>query len=195
MNKKFDPNRPVSWSCLSSWEWNKDSWYTSYVLGERDPATPAMLFGNEVGESFCTKDSMVPGIVTYPKMEYELKGKLGKIKLIGYADSYHPKKKMLREYKTSQNAQRWTKKSVDAHGQLTMYALLLHLQDKVHPEELTIHLDHIPTVENGDFTVSLVDPITINTFETKRTMKDILEFAVYIKYVHEQMCEYVPEDV
>jgi len=191
----FDPKRPVSWSCLSSWEWNKESWYKSYVLGERDPATPAMLFGNTVGETLGTKDSMVPGIIAYPEMEYKLEAKLGKIKLIGYADSYHPEKKMLREYKTSQNAKRWNQDSVDKHGQLTMYALLLFLMDKVKPEDLKIHLDHIPTQENGDFSVSLVDPITINTFETKRTMKDILEFATYIKDTHKQMCEYTPEGV
>lgn len=189
---KFDPKRPVSWSCLSSWEWNKNEWYEKYVLNVVQAPTPAMIFGNVVGESFCTDEPMVPDIVTYSHMEYELRPKLGDINLVGFVDSYCPKDKLLREYKTSKNANRWSQKSVDEHGQLTMYALLLYLQDKVKPEELTIHLDHIPTVEGGDFQIEIADPVTINTFETKRTLTDILKFGDYITKTHKEMLEYTP---
>ena len=188
----FNPKRHVSWSCLSSWEWNKDEWYDKYVLGNRTPPSAAMLFGNVVGESLTTDKPMVKDIITHSHMEYKLTANLGDITLLGYVDTYCPKTKSMREYKTSQSMKRWSQKSTNEHGQITMYALMLHLQDKVHPDDLTIHLDHIPTITKQDFTVALKEPITVNSYKTVRTMGDILRFAAYIQKTHKEMCKFIP---
>lgn len=188
--------RPISPSQLGSWEYDKDGqWFPSYILNQRSPASAAMLFGSKVGKSI-EKDEvpMVPQIVRYPKMEYELRANLGKLRLIGYADSYYPEKKLLREYKTSQNDKRWTQATVDTHGQLIMYALLLFLQDKVKPEDLTIHLDYIPVYEGNDLHIHLPEIPLVYPFKRKQiTAADILRYSAYIQETRAKMEIYAKE--
>lgn len=183
-------DRPFSWSQISSWQYDKSQWAFKYILGNVDEANNAMRFGSLVGESFTTDDPMVPHIIRYPEMEYELTPKMNDIKLIGYLDSWHPDEKKLREYKTSQNSSRWNQKSVDEHGQLTMYALLLLLQDKIMPEDIEMHLDYIPVKENGAFELELVDPNKIFSFETRRTTEQALTFGSDIVQIRKAMEDY-----
>lgn len=186
--------RGFSWSQLISFEDYIDQWFTKYVLEESIKLTrlekDRMSFGNLVGASFATENPMVPGIVIYPEMEYELRVPYNDITLVGYIDSYDPDKKLLREYKTSSNPNKWNQKSVDEHGQLTMYAFMLKLKENVSPEDLTIHLDYIPVEETFDG-MALTKPVTFHTFETKRTMNDIVQFGVRINKALKQMEEYV----
>ena len=182
--------KPLSWSAISSFKYDPEQWYKKYVLGEKQKTSPQMLFGNTVGESFATKKPMVKDIVRYKRMEYELKVKFDDIELIGYIDSYDPKKKLLREYKTSSSTKKWNQTSVNAHGQLTMYALMLFIQDKVKPEDLTIYLDYIPVEETFEGGMIISNPQKIYTFPTKRTTRDILAFGAYIRQVVQEMEEY-----
>lgn len=172
--------RPYSWSQHSSFDYDKDQWFNSYILGARGDATPAMEFGKLVGDSFGT-DTPMAAVTRYSHMEYAVKTRLGKIPLIGFIDSYDPVNKYLREYKTSSNAARWTQKSVDGHGQLTFYCLLLYLAEKVRPEDVTIHLEYIPVRETMDFSMEVAREIVPSVFSTKRTTRDVLQFAVEIK--------------
>lgn len=179
--------RPVSYSQLASWEWNRREWYKKYIEGIDPPTTEAMLYGNTVGDTLGTPKSLVPALKDIAGIkEYELKATVGDMTLVGYADHYCPKTIVLTENKTSANPTRWTQKSVDEHVQLTMYAMLLYLQNKVKPEDLTIQLNAIPV--GGE-------PLCITgehrTFTTKRTLADILRYAHYVEKTRLAQIEYV----
>jgi hypothetical protein len=150
-----------------------------------------MDFGNKVGDTLGLPHSMVPQLREVPGVkEYKMEAVLGKIQLVGYADHYCPEKKILNENKTSQNKKRWNKKTVDEHTQLDMYALLLFLSEKTKPEDITMHLNYIPVIENQDFSLSLTDPVECYTFTTVRTSLDIVKYANYIQNTHKEMLEY-----
>lgn len=182
--------KPLSWSAISSFKYDHEQWYKKYVLGEKQKVSPQMTFGNTVGESLATDNPMVKKIVRYKHMEYKLLVPFNDIELVGFIDSYDNEKKLLREYKTSSSTKKWNQASVDDHGQLTMYALMLFIQDKVVPETLTIHLDYIPVEETFEGEMIISRPHTINTYKTQRTTKDILEFGASIKQVVKEMEEY-----
>lgn len=184
--------RAYSWSQHSSFDYDKDQWFNSYILGSRGEASPAMEFGKLVGESFGT-DTPMASVTRYSHMEYAIKTRLGNIPLIGFLDSYDPINKRLREYKTSSNASRWTQDTVDDHGQLTFYCLLLYLAEKVRPEDVTIHLEYIPVRETMDFSMEVSRDTVPSVFETKRTTRDVLQFAVEIKKRRNAMEEYALE--
>lgn len=179
--------RPMSWSQISSWGYDKKQWFDKYILDKSEPANAAMLFGNVVGQSFETDTPMVPDIPRQEHMEYELNINMNNIPLIGFIDSWGPKSLILEEYKTSQNANRWDQKSVNEHDQLTMYALMLLLQDNVTPDKIEMRLHYIPVRENGSFEMELVDPQLFHTYSTTRTMNRCLEFGTYIQELRKTM--------
>lgn len=190
--------RPYSWSQHSSFDWDHEQWFQSYVLGIRGQASAAMSFGNVLGESIDT-DSPLAAVPRQTHMEYEVKTKLGNIDLIGFFDSYSCgsgrccplNEKRLEEYKTSQNVNKWNKKSVDEHGQLTYYAMLLYLAQKVKPEDIHMRLHWIPTSEQADFTVAVSGKH--QTFPTMRTMKEVFALMVEIKKRRKEMQKYAEQ--
>ena len=171
-------HRPLSWSQISSFQYNPEQWYSRYILGEREASTPAMEFGKFVGEKLASDSLYLPPIPRGERFEYKLEAKLGEIPLIGYIDSYTPHSTLL-EYKTH-GKNGWNQKRVDEHGQITMYCLMLHLIHKIKPKDLKITLVAIKTKENSDFSFSLADTPPI-TFETRRSMQDIMQFGNTIK--------------
>lgn len=186
MKKTFDKNRPLSWSAISSFEYDREEWYAKYVLGKKQNATAAMTFGKEVAEAI--EAGNPPAKLTVLRdVEHELHTVFDGIPLIGFIDTYEPGKRV-GEYKTGKRP--WTQKRVDEHHQLTMYLLCLFLRDKIHPEKLEVFLEWMPTRENGDFSVSIIDPNKVHHFKTKRTMTDILRFGSHIKKVYKEMEEY-----
>lgn len=191
MEKNRFVKRALSYSQLSSWEFSRDEWYKNYILNIRGPANAAMLFGNYIGDRIGTPENLVTGLEPVGVKEYELKAKMGDISLIGFCDHYDPETKTLNENKTSSTKDRWTQKKVDEHGQLTMYCLMLYLQYQVKPEDVTIYLNFIPVIEQGDFTIALPDPVRFTTFETKRTTRDILMYGAYIQNTVKLMDEFI----
>lgn len=172
--------RPASHSYFSSWEYDKNEWWDNYILGKRKPANPAMLFGNVVGDTLGTPDSLVPDLILPGVKEYELSASLGDIFLVGYCDHYDPETKTLHENKTSDNPTRWDQKKVDAHPQLDMYALMLYLRDKVKPEDITMYLNFIPVERGADMIYRVPQPPVYHQFPTKRNTAQILKYAKYV---------------
>lgn len=198
--------RPYSWSQHSSFDYDKDQWFLSYVLGVKGDPSPAMLFGNVVGQSLATNKPMAD-VPRQPHMEYEIKVKLDDFSVLGYFDSYNCGRcdicsdmKQLEEYKTSGNTNKWNQKSVDTHGQLTYYCMLLYLRDKVKPEDVAIRLHYIPVEEDASFEMAVVGKP--QSFNTKRTMTDVLRLMVEIKkrrkemerYARKRLEEYDPKE-
>ena len=186
----FDLNkRPLSWSAISSFEYDPEQWYRRYVLKQEDPASKEMLFGKYYGEMFASDPNHVPHLKRGQIFEYELKAKLKNIPLIGFIDSYTPHTE-LEEYKTGVKA--WTQKRADEHGQIDMYLLMLYLMHGVKPEDVSCRVHWLPTKETGDFRIVFTDPHNpiVHTFETKRTLSQVLKFGVRITKTVEAMRAY-----
>lgn len=194
MKPTFDRNRPLSWSAISSFEYDPEQWYRKYALGQEDAATKEMLFGSEVGRKLASDPLYMPQVQRYPVFEYELKFNFGKIPMIGYIDGWDGEidhrtlKYALGEYKTGKKA--WTQKRADEHGQFDTYLLGLWVTEKIDPYKVKLALHWMPTQENSDFSISFIDPKACRTFYTSRSMRDVLNFGIRINKVYKQMDEY-----
>ena len=181
-------NKPISWSSISSFRYDKDKWYRSYVLGIKDPPSKEMEFGSYIGKKLETDSAFLPEVPRQSTMEYKLHCPFGDIEIIGYCDSYG--ELVLREYKTSSNKNRWTQQSVDEHGQITMYLLMLYITQNIKPEDVKVVLTYIPVEDTFDNGMQLNKSIPIGHFETKRTIKDIIMFGVEINKTVKEMENY-----
>jgi len=181
-------DRPLSWSAISSFQFSKDQWYKKYILKQEQPESKEMAFGKKVADSFQTKNPLAP-VILYPVVEQKLSVVFNYIPLTGYIDTYEPATHNFREFKTGKKA--WDQKRANEHGQLAFYALCLYIIHKIPPKKYTIHLDWLPTQENGDFSISFVEPLRIQSFQVKLTMADILNFGTTINKTVKAMEEYV----
>lgn len=186
--KEFIKKRPISWSSLSSWEYNPKEWYSKYILNERPTENMAMIFGKQFAKSIEDRKPMVP-VEIYKEIEYPLRVMFSGIPLVGFIDTFDLENKKFREFKTSRSL--WSEEKAKNHGQIFMYCLCLYIQHKIKPEELSIHLDCIQTKENGNFGIEFVTPINKVSYEIKVTMKDILLFGSYIIKTVNLMEKYV----
>lgn len=182
--------RPLSYSQLSCWEYNKDEWYERYILNKKTPANSAMRAGTLIGDSIGTDKSLVPLLTPPGVKEYELRASLGNIHIVGFCDHYCPDTRILHENKTSTSRLKWNQKSVDTHKQLDMYALMLFLTHDVLPDDLTIYLNYIPVIEGPDMRYYLPNPVEHYTFETKRTAEQLVAMTQYIEKTVWDMCAY-----
>lgn len=185
--------RPLSYSQLSSWEWNKEEWYQNYIKNKPRGKSAAMEVGNIIGDSIGTPQSLVPDLNPPGIKEYPLRASLGDIHLVGYCDHYCPDTLELNENKTAVNPKKWTQSSVNKHGQLTMYALMLFLKYDIVPEDLTIYLNYIRVIEGADMRYYLPNPVEFKRFPTKRTGEDILKYSEYIIETVDSMETYIKE--
>lgn len=192
MTERFK-SRPLSYSQLASFEYDKDQWYDSYVLGKRGPTNHNMRAGNVIGDSIGTPKSYVPDLQPPGVKEFKLDANLGDIWLVGYVDHFCPVTRELHENKTSTNARRWTQGQADKHGQLTMYALMLFLKHNIPPEEVTMYLNFIPLVQRADYRICLPEPPIYRQFKTSRTSEQIAEYADYIEETVRLMHSYALE--
>lgn len=213
----FDHKRPLSWSAISSFEWDPEQWYRKYVwhkdchrgsisngkeiisfcaisMKENDHSCPAietsieMTFGKVVGERLAADPDYLPHVKRYPIFEHGMECTFSKIPLIGYADGWAPLVFNLGEYKTGKK--KWDQKRADDHGQITMYCLMLFIIDKIPPESIVSDLHWLPTQDNNDFSISFIDENDVRTFHTRRTMRDILAFGSRIISTYSAMEEY-----
>lgn len=190
--REFFQTRPLSWSSISSFGYNPEEWYENYIEGKRKPQNKEMIFGSMVGKKLETDPTFLPQIERLSKMEHPFNFVFNGIKMTGFADSFCDiTNKKLNEYKSGKKP--WDQKRVDEHGQLTMYVMGNYITTKVLPEDVEIKLFYMPTQENGDFSISFVEPIedNIKTFTTKRTMKDVIEFGRFINTTVDEMQKYV----
>lgn len=186
MKPTFDRNRPLSWSAISSFEYDKEQWYRKYALGQEDPATKEMLFGSEIGKQLASNPDFMPQVKRYPVFEYELRFKFGDIPMIGFIDGWDSDRLDLGEYKTGKKA--WTQKRANEHGQFDMYLLGLWTMHRIQPGKVKLNLHWMPTQDNGDFSISLISPEAVPvSFVTSRTMNDILRFGMRINAVYREM--------
>lgn len=198
MNKKskpkFDKTRPLSWSAISSFEWDKEQWYRRYVLKEKDKPSKEMLFGKDIGEKLAFDPSFLPEVPRLDIFEHRLLTEFDGIQLVGYVDSLALDRGHLYEYKTGKKP--WDQKRADTHGQIDMYLLMIYLSERITPERIACTIYWLPTEENlesmddDDSTISFSQPFMPKSFKVNKTMKDILLFMNRIKATVKEMEAY-----
>lgn len=194
MKYTFNRERPLSWSAISSFEYDKEQWFRRYVLGEKDEPTKEMLFGKKLADSIENGTCDVPTLLEnlQKKKEHKFQVMFGPIALVGFADAFcEDTLRKLDEVKTGKKA--WDQKRADSHRQFDMYLLMNYITSRIDPSEVECTLHWIPTQDNNDFSISFVEPIEVKRFKTKRTMTDILKFGERIQRVVREMEEYVEE--
>lgn len=181
----YNEKRPLSWSAISSFQWNKRQWYDKYVLKILPEVTPELRFGSMVDTKIQDDPKYLPHVVRYPILQHAMKGTFNGIPLIGFADAYRPRDgklvPALRDYKTGRKP--WDQKRADETGQLTLYAFFLWMMNKIRPEDVELYIDWLPThIHEGE--VCFIEPdhkkLVPKTFKTKRTMRQVLQFGQLI---------------
>lgn len=186
MDKTFK-KRPLSWSQISSFKYDPRQWYENYILGNHS-SSPEMEFGSFIDKKIQNETDFLPDLPRYPLMQHKMKVVFNGIHLVGLPDGLDLEKFLLADYKTGKK--KWDKKRADETGQLTMYLLLIFITKKISPEKFRCFIHWLPTQDNGNFEISFSDNFKIQTFETKRTMKDLLMFGKYISETIEDMNQY-----
>jgi len=190
MTLPFSKKRPLSWSAISSFHYNREEWFNRYILNQKQQENASMYAGKAIGNKIESDPTYLPEVPRLPVFEKKMLGVLDKVPLIGYLDSYCPDTHAFNEYKTSKNKDRWTHKTAHDHGQLDMYTFLIWLNTKTKPEDIKINLVYIPVEETDDFSIVVSkEPIVI--LPVKKTMVDIIKFASHIKHTYKAMGEYV----
>lgn len=189
--KELLAKRAMSWSMMSSFDYDPEQWYRTYVLNEKQESKE-MTFGSWVDKKIQDDPTFLPSLTRYEKMQYKMKVMFSGIPLVGIPDGLNfTGVKKLADYKTGKK--KWDKKRADETGQLTFYLLLLYITHKIKPEEFELYIHWLPTKDNGDFTITFVDDIdkNIKTIATKRTMVDLLKFGERIKETVDKMDAYL----
>lgn len=184
----FNVDRPLSWSAISTFQYDKEQFYDKYRLGNKSPDTKESLFGKMIGEKLASDPTFLPQVPRRSIFEHVLRAEVAGLPIIGVLDSYEPVVGF-DEYKTGKKI--WDQKRVDEHGQITFYFLLLYLTEQLTPDELEVALHWLPTMDQGDFTIGLINEKDVRSFPTTRTMKQLLEFGTFIHQMHQKMMDYV----
>ena len=194
MKKQIDPriekflNRPLSWSSISSFEYNKEEWYEKYINGKRGKDTGPLVFGKNVGERLASEQTFLPEVPRLKEYEHELLVKIGRIQCIGFLDNFDLESKSFAEFKTGK---KWTQDKANKHRQIDMYAAMIYLKYNIKPEDLKISLIWLPTEEQQDFRTDFVKDMKPVIFPIKKTTRDILAFMAEIQVIHRQMQEFI----
>lgn len=197
---EFFKVRPLSWSAVSSFEYNPDEWYKRYIQNIKQEENLAMKFGKTFAESIEKGKPLAPVTIIHDKpimgknVEHKFEVVFNKVPLIGFADTFcHKTFKKLGEFKTARTL--WTQQKVDQHGQITMYCLMNLITNKIKPEDMDIFLECIQTKESGDFTVEFMKPLKVHHFKTKRTMSEVLAFGTRINNIVKDMQLYAESKI
>lgn len=181
--------RPLSWSSISSFEWDKEKWYASYILGIKD-SSKELDFGKYVDLKIQQDKTFLPDLPRYEHMQYKMNVMFDGLPLVGIPDGINlTDSKELADYKTGKKA--WDQKRADETGQLTFYLLLLYITHKYRPEDFDCYIHWLPTIEEGDFSIQFVKDLRIKTFKTKRTMRDLLTFTAYVRNTYTEMIDFI----
>ena len=185
--KKF-LSRPLSWSSINSFQYDKNEWYEKYINGKKGRTTGPLVFGKNVGERLASEPQFLPGVPRLKEYEHELNVSIGKIPCIGFLDNFDLETKTFSEFKTGK---KWTQDKANKHGQLDMYAAMIYLKYGIRPEDLSISLIWLPTEEQQDFRTDFVKDMKPIIFEIRKSMRDILSFMAEVQVIHKEMQEFI----
>lgn len=177
------PRGYLSWSQMALFEKDKNLYYQVYWEGVQQFMSKYLLLGKRMADTLefgfdpehdATFEGIVLSLPPYPEREFEIKEELDGITLLGRMDGFDEGVLDVGEYKSGK---KWTQKLVDNHGQLTFYALLVWLKYKKLPSKIKLHWAQTKDTEDGGLELTGYT----QTFETVRTMADIILFTKRIK--------------
>ena len=167
----------ISYSQLQCYE-KGDKYYIERYIENKQFENKYTIFGKKLHEALLTetKDQAIEQIKLflpeYPKREIEIKTTVEGIPLLGILDGLNPRKKEFCDWKTGK---KYTQAMTNKNDQLTFYWLLLWKKYGWTPKRAFIH--HIETAEADEIYATG----KIQTFETHRTMSDMLSLFARIK--------------
>ena len=179
MRKKIKTPRPyLSYSQMSLWEKNPDEYKRIYFEGGEGFYNSAMELGSKLSEALEEDIHSDISIVehgriflpAYAKKEYQLKVETEVCPLLSKLDTFSSRPLKFREYKTGKVP--WTQGKVDKSMQITFYTYVIWRKYKKLPSP--IHLDWLCTDPDKNYGM-------IKSFETTRTITDLIKFHVRIK--------------
>ncbi len=202
-NKQFDiykflKTRPLSYSALNSFAdpqyGSPEKWYKTYILGERQ-SSAELTFGSKIDKLIQDDSTFCPTLPRYPLMQYQMDVIYNKkIPMTGKPDGLCLDTFLLADFKTGKAS--WTQSRADETDQLTAYLFFIYIKHKISPEKFRCFIHWLPTkkVEHGNFDVEILfrdKNLVPITFETKRTMQDLLKFGEKVNETVLAMQEYV----
>jgi len=162
----------ISYSQLKAFESKDHNQYIKKYLQGIEFENKYTRFGKKLHEALLqpTKDKAIEQIKLflpeYKKREITIQVTEAGIPLLGILDGLNPRQKTFCDWKTGK---KYSQSTTDKNDQLTFYWLLLWKKYGWLPKRAFIH--HIETAEiNGDIYATG----NIQTFETHRTMSDML---------------------
>lgn len=187
------PRPYLSWSQYSLWKRDPRLYYRRYILNEAPEFTEALDFGKRLATALEkneeTGDLMIDqAMIFLPSVktrEHEIKVELDDIPIMGVLDGFDPDTYSIDEFKSGKT--KWCQSMVDKHGQLTFYTLLVYLQYKKLPKYIRLH--HWNTDPKSKWYGKF------RTFETKRSMPELLDMGVDIKHCWEEIQQMVLDEL
>lgn len=178
------PNNYLSYSQYSTFLRCPKEYIDVYVNGNRRESK-YMDFGKMIAysledrmEKACIDAETARSIIEEPKeLEKKIMVDFYGIPLYGILDGYNPGE--IKEYKTGKNG--WTQARVDKDEQLTFYAIMVSISEKLKPEDIKIELTWLETYDDIDGEIHLTGKH--KSFQTRRTQSDIIRIYPKIKKV------------
>lgn len=172
------PREYISYSQFDLFRRDPERYIQHYIYGKEGFENEAMRLGKKLAKRMETgeeSDKDIERVMIFmpelPAKEYKIRVDFQGIPLFGILDQFNPgaKGKIVRDTKSGL---KYTQAMADKLGQLTFYAMLVFAKYKKLPEKMFIDWARTRRNEQGrlEFTGEVI------TFETKRTMQDILLF-------------------
>lgn len=189
--KNSSPRGYLSWSQMQLFEKDPNLYYQVYCEGLDQFRSKYLELGKKMATTLENGHSddgdpmlelMAVYMPSYPEREFDIKETFEGIPLVGKLDGWNKATMTIGEYKSGKN---WTQSMADQHGQLTFYALLVWLKYKKLPEKIYLHWART----DEDMEGNLVLTGEIKTFQTERSLKDIIIFSKRIKSAWAGICE------
>ena len=122
------PKPWLSHSQMSLWKRDKEKYRARYYQNEKDPDNVFSLFGRETHSLLETKKNLAH-IPRFSVPELEIKVTIAGVPVLGYIDSFAPKRRSFIDFKTGirfpDGSPRWTQLEVEKSDQLPLYSLLI----------------------------------------------------------------------
>lgn len=209
----------MSFSSMSLFEMSREKWANQYLFGKKQRISRNMAYGSMLASGMehdklsgdPILDLMMVKLPRYDLADKIVEDKNGvevlykhdgktykvpymtdkkeKIPLLAKPDTMSFDGLKFAEYKTS--VRNWTQKMVDESGQLTFYATAIWLKTKKIPHDIKL----INVVVNYGEGGALSPTGEILTFETKRTMTDILKMTARIRRNWKEIKKFCEEEL
>lgn len=193
-------HKVFSWSVYNVWRnYGPNEFTKKYLMGGADQMNPRMMTGRIVADMIeSDKEQTDPTLEhlrvflpRYKTQEYEIEIPFNGLTLVMHLDGFDPPPDIrIGEYKTGVM---WNREKVEKWRQLDWYVLGAHIKFGIAPQDIPITLTWMPTIWNmGE---QMPRPTgEIENFETRRTMRDMLNIGKDIMVAWREIEDHVRKE-